>query len=80
MAFSPSDTQVKFTCANPQTLTLRVYALSGELLKVIRGANGSALWDLSRGRPASGLYLVLAETSDKSGVTGRSVLKVLISR
>jgi hypothetical protein len=58
---------------------VKIYTLSGELLRTLDLASGRTDWDLTdlQGSPvASGIYLVVLDTKDANGNPARKVIKV----
>ena len=83
LSLATGQTRVTFKDgSNPgSTLSVRVYAVSGELVGVVQGAPGTsqAFWDASGA--ASGLYLAaVGEQSAKGGITHPQILKIVVLR
>ena len=60
---------------------VRIYALTGELVKVLEndpGKTDEATWDLGGGGVASGLYIAVIEIHAGDGILARKTLKVAI--
>jgi hypothetical protein len=58
---------------------VKIYSLSGELLRQLDLAGGRGIWDLTNlqgGSVASGIYLVVLDTKDANGNPARKVIKV----
>ena len=62
-------------------VNVKIYTIAGELMTSFENVPGNpamAVWDLSRGGVASGMYLAVVEMHWNGGIIGRKIVKVMV--